>query len=73
MFIPAKALPGWDPRYHPAIAFNMHAHDYQHALDYFWSAPKEVLTQLRPNSWGTVILDSAAKNVQGPAVAATGH
>jgi hypothetical protein len=52
----------------------MHAHDYQHALDYFWSAPKEVLTQLRPNTWGTVILDSPGKNVaRGAAVAATGH
>jgi hypothetical protein len=74
MFIPAKALPGWDPRYHPALAFNMHAHDYQHALDYFWSAPKEVLTQLRPNTWGTLDLDAPGKNApQGAAIATNRH
>ena len=25
--------------------------NYQHAIDYFWSAPKEVMTQLRPRTW----------------------
>jgi hypothetical protein len=73
MFIPAKALPGWDPRYHPALAFNMHAHDFQHASDYFWSAPKEVLTQLRPNTWGTLDLDPPGKHVPQGAIAAMGH
>ncbi len=57
IFIPAEALNGFDPRHQPQIAFNFHAKDYQHAIDYFWSAPKEVQTQLRPKTWGTVTLD----------------
>jgi len=30
--------------------------NFQHAIDYFWSAPKEVMTQLRPNTWGNLYL-----------------
>ncbi len=56
MFIPAKALHGWDPRKQPQMAFNIHVRDFQHALDYFWSAPKELLTQLRPGTWGSMYL-----------------
>lgn len=55
-FIPAKALNGWDPTNHSGMAFNMHARNFQQATDYFWSAPKEVMTQLRPGTWGTMQL-----------------
>jgi hypothetical protein len=57
MFIPGKALHGWDPAKQPAMAFNVHARNFQHALDYFWSAPKEVRTQLRPCTWGSLYLE----------------
>jgi hypothetical protein len=56
MFIPAKALNGFDPRNQPAMAFNLHVRNFHHATDYFWSAPKEVQTQLRPNTWGNVYM-----------------
>jgi hypothetical protein len=58
MFIPGKALRGWNPREQPSMAFNIHVRNFQHATDYFWSAPKEVMTQLRPNTWGPVRLDA---------------
>ncbi|HVT89126.1 MAG TPA: hypothetical protein VHD56_09760 [Tepidisphaeraceae bacterium] len=57
MFIPAKSMNGYDPHHQPVIAFNMHAHNFQQATDYFWSAPKEVMTQVRPGTWGTIYLD----------------
>ncbi len=56
MFIPAKALHGYDPKHQPMMAFNFHARDYQHAAEYFWSAPKQVQTQAHPNSWGLISL-----------------
>ena len=65
MFLPAKSLNGWDPKHEPVMAFNIHAHNWQHALDYFWSAPKEAMTQLRPSTWGTLKLIPPA----GPLVA----
>jgi hypothetical protein len=43
------------------MAFNIHVRNFQHAIDYFWSAPKEVMTQLRPNTWGPMYLDPPAK------------
>lgn len=52
IFIPAQAMHGYDPISQPAMAFNIHVRNFQHAIDYFWSAPKEVLTQLRPRTWG---------------------
>jgi hypothetical protein len=39
------------------MAFNIHFRNFQHALDYFWSAPKDILTQLRPNTWGPMYLE----------------
>jgi hypothetical protein len=69
MFIPGKALHGWDPRHQPAMAFNMHARNWQHALDYFWSAPKEVMTQLRPNTWGMLYLTPPPKELSAQASA----
>jgi hypothetical protein len=58
MLIPAKSLHGWNPSEHPTMAFNIHVKNYERAIDYFWSAPKEDMTQLRPNTWGTIALDS---------------
>jgi hypothetical protein len=63
MFIPAKALHGFDPRHVSTLAFNIHARNFEHATDYFWSAPKEAMTQLRPNTWGTIELDPPANNL----------
>jgi hypothetical protein len=57
IFVPAKALHGWDPKKQNALAFNIYFRNFQHALDYFWSAPKDVLTQLRPNTWGPIYLE----------------
>lgn len=56
IFIPASALHGFDPAKQPQIAFNAHVRNHQHALEYFWSAPKQVITQARPNTWGEVYL-----------------
>lgn len=56
MLIPASALSGWDPVREPRMSFNLHMRNWQHAIDYFWSAPKEMQTQLRPNTWGTLYL-----------------
>jgi hypothetical protein len=59
MLIPTKSLHGFDPANQPTLAFNIHVKNFQHAIDYFWSAPKEAMTQLRPNTWGTLVLDPA--------------
>jgi hypothetical protein len=59
IFIPAKAMNGFDPKHEPTLAFNIHAKNFQHAIDYFWSAPKEVMTQLRPSTWGNLYLQPA--------------
>jgi len=60
MFIPAKALHGFDPIHQPVMAFNFHAQDYQHAIEYFWSAPKLVQTQAHPDTWGLIDLQPPA-------------
>jgi hypothetical protein len=59
IFLPAAALNGFDPASHPSLAFNVHVRNYQHALEYFWSAPKQVLTQALPSTWGTALLTPA--------------
>lgn len=56
LFIPAASLNGFDPVNQPAMAFNIHVRNFEKAQDYFWSAPKEVLTQERPSTWGTIYL-----------------
>ena len=58
MFIPAKAMNGWDPAKHPEMAFNLHIRNFQASSDYFWSAPKELTTQMRPDTWGKLILSA---------------
>ncbi len=57
MFIPNAAINGFDPVNQPAMAFNIHVRNFQHAISYFWSAPKEIMTQLRPSTWGHMYLD----------------
>jgi hypothetical protein len=57
IFIPAKALTGFDPQKQSVMAFNAHARNYQTAAEYYWSAPKLTVTQARPNTWGTVYLE----------------
>lgn len=57
LFIPGSALNGFDPANEPAMAFNVCVRNFQHAIAYFWSAPKEVMTQLRPNTWGQMYLE----------------
>jgi hypothetical protein len=56
MFIPAKALNGFDPVHHPDLSFNIHVRDFDKAADFFWSAPKSQQTQLRPSTWGSLVL-----------------
>lgn len=56
LFIPVEALNGFDPAQRPNLAFNVHIRNFQHAISYFWSAPKEAYTQLRPNTWGKLEL-----------------
>jgi len=38
------------------LAFNAHVRNFQHAAEYYWSAPKQVLTQCYPNTWGAATL-----------------
>lgn len=56
MFIPAKALHGWEPTSSREMAFNIHVRNFHLSIDYFWSAPKEVYTQTRPGTWGAMTL-----------------
>ena len=60
LFIPAKALNGWDPQNNPRLSFNVHVRNYQHAAEFFWSAPKQVMTQCRPGTWGQIALSRAS-------------
>lgn len=71
IFIPASALHGYDPLKQPQMAFNIQVRNYQHAAEYFWSAPKQVLTQARPGTWGTIYLTnpSQPKDPRQPQVA----
>jgi hypothetical protein len=69
MFIPSKALNGFDPMKQPKMAFNIHVRNFQHATDYFWSSPKEVMTQVRPNTWGTLEFEQPAGNTVPPIAA----
>jgi hypothetical protein len=71
LFIPAGALNGYDPINQPAMAFNMYVRNFQHAIAYFWSAPKEVMTQLRPNTWGMMNLEKPATPPAEPTIAST--
>lgn len=70
IFIPAHVLHGWDPKHQPQLGFNIHVRNYQHAAEYFWSAPKQVLTQARPSTWGSIYLTGPSlKPIQNNLVA----
>ncbi|MGF1633792.1 MAG: hypothetical protein ACFCVE_08065 [Phycisphaerae bacterium] len=56
LFLPASALHGYTPEADAELAFNFHAFDFQQAISYFWSAPKEVQTQYKPSTWGRLVL-----------------
>jgi hypothetical protein len=56
LLIPKESLHGYDPEKSPYISFNFTSQNFQGALAYFWSAPKELHTQLRPGTWGRVFL-----------------
>lgn len=56
MFIPKTALSGWDVANNREFAMNVHIRDFNRANDFFWSAPKELVTEKRPCTWGKVIL-----------------
>ena len=62
IFLPAKALNGYDPVHQPQLAFNIHVRNYQHAAEYYWSAPKLVLTQARPQTWGALYLSQPSQS-----------
>ena len=62
MFIPANDLNGFDPLHQPQLAFNINVKNYQHAAEYFWSAPKLVLTQARPSTWGALYLSQPSQS-----------
>ena len=66
IFLPANALNGYDPVHQPQLAFNIHVRNYQHAAEYDWSAPKQVLTQARPGTWGTLDLATPSEPSQSP-------
>jgi hypothetical protein len=63
MFIPAKALHGFDPQHERTLAFNMDVRDFTTATNFFWSAPKSMRTELRPSTWGTLYLDPPPSHV----------
>jgi hypothetical protein len=73
MFIPQAALHGYDPVKQPQLAYNVLVRDFQAAHESYWSAPKETLTHLRPNTWGLLDLDNPKPPVPtGLPVANTG-
>ena len=60
MFIPGSELHDWDPTGKTPMAMNINVRNFQNALEYFWSAPKQVQTHLRPGTWGE--MDLAPRN-----------
>jgi hypothetical protein len=62
IFLPAGVLNGYDPLHQPQMAFNIHVRNYQHAAEYCWSASKQMLTQARPNTWGTLYLSRPSQS-----------
>ena len=64
MFIPKDAIEGWDPTGRTLMGLNVQVKNFQSAIDYFWSAPRQVQTQLRPGTWGEMVLmPPSASNV----------
>lgn len=56
VFIPAAALTDYNPAVGRELAFNLNVRNFRQGLEYFWSAGKESQTQLRPDTWGRLIL-----------------
>lgn len=56
MFVPKEAIEGWDPTGKTLMGLNVQVRNFQNAIDYFWSAPRQVQTQLRPGTWGEMVL-----------------
>ena len=52
IFLPVSALHGFNPDETRELAINFNVHNFQHASNFYFSAAKESLTQLRPNTWG---------------------
>ncbi|UCF43024.1 MAG: hypothetical protein JSV99_10650 [Planctomycetota bacterium] len=52
IFIPAKALNGFDPQAHPNIAGNVFIRNWQPRIDFFWACTESN----PPNKWGRVRL-----------------
>ncbi|HEX4054511.1 MAG TPA: sugar-binding protein [Tepidisphaeraceae bacterium] len=73
LFIPAKALHGYDPQREPTMAFNLDVRDYDTASNFFWSAPKSMRTELRPNTWGTLYLDPPTNSTYARAAQASAN
>ena len=65
LFLPASAMHGFDPSRNPDLAFNFHVRDFNRAADFFWSAPKSSRTELRPNTWGELVLDPPPASAVG--------
>jgi hypothetical protein len=63
MFIPAKSMHGYDPQHQRTLAFNLDVRDFTTATNFFWSAPKSMRTELRPNTWGTLYLDPPPSSI----------
>lgn len=62
MFIPAASMPGFDPTGKIPMAFNFGGKNFQSAVEYFWSAPKTMQTQLRPGTWGRLNMNGPDEN-----------
>ncbi len=56
IFIPAEVMHGFDATGQTRMALNIYAKNFQNAIEYFWSAPKQVQMQVRPGSWGEMRL-----------------
>jgi len=61
--IPAELLNGFDPAHQPSMSFNIVIHDQARCHEYFWSAPPQVATQNRPQTWGTIYLESPSGRI----------
>jgi len=70
IFIPASSLHGFDPS-ETTMAYNAQVKNYQQAAEYYWSAPKLVITQARPNTWGTIYLEPKPAGLQSLPIAGT--
>jgi hypothetical protein len=66
IFIPARALHGFDPSHQSVMAYNASVRNFEIAAEYYWSAPKLAVTQARPGSWGTIYLEPKSTRPTAP-------